>query len=297
MKITVIGEGAWGKALGFVATTAGHDVSFWSRQNKNQNALANADAAILAVPAQAMRDVLSQLKLNVPIISAAKGLEQSTGKSMAEVAKELTPQSDFFALSGPSFAADVVAGLPTAVTLAGNDIAKASHWAKILSLPTFRIYPSDDVMGVEIGGAMKNVLAIACGISDGQNLGESARASLMTRGFAELVRYGKKLGAKPETLMGLSGFGDLQLTCSSQKSRNYAFGRKLGQGQSPSQALASSTGVVEGVATASIAKTMAARHHVEMPIVDAVAAVVEGSSSPENEIKKLLNRPIRTENH
>ena len=297
MKITVIGEGAWGKALGFVAEKAGHEVSFWSRKNQNLHAITNSEAAILAVPAQALREVLSQLKLQVPVISAVKGLEQSTGKMMAEVVAELMPQSEFFALSGPSFAADVVAGLPTAVTLAGNDIVKASHWAKVLSLPTFRIYPSDDVKGVEIGGAMKNVLAIACGISDGQKLGESARASLMTRGFAELVRYGKKLGARPETLMGLSGFGDLQLTCSSQKSRNYAFGLKLGQGQTPREALATSTGVVEGAATASIAKTMAARHQVEMPIVDAVAAVVDGTSRPEDEIKKLLNRPIRTENH
>jgi glycerol-3-phosphate dehydrogenase (NAD(P)+) len=239
---------------------------------------------------------LSQLQIKSPLISAAKGFEQSTGKSMAELVAELAPPSEFFALSGPSFAADVMAGLPTAVTLAAQNITKSTYWAKVLSLPTFRIYPSDDVKGVEIGGAMKNVLAIACGISDGKRLGESARASLMTRGFAELMRYGKKLGAKPETLMGLSGFGDLQLTCSSTKSRNYNYGLKLGQGLSPAEALQTSSGVVEGASTATIASKLAAKHKVEMPIVDAVAAIIDGRSNPSDEIKKLLDRPLRSEN-
>ncbi len=296
MKITIIGQGAWGRALGFVAKTAGHDVEFWSRQNQNQSALSQSDAAILAVPAQAMREVLRQLKLSSPLISAAKGLEQSTGKTMAELAQELMPNSEFYALSGPSFSADVMASLPTAVALAGEDLAKASYWAKALSLPTFRIYPSDDIKGVEIGGAMKNVLAIACGISDGQRLGESARASLVTRGFAELVRYGKRLGAKPETLMGLSGFGDLQLTCSSLKSRNYNFGYNVGKGFSVAEALAASAGVVEGAPTAIIAQKLAKHHNVEMPIVSAVAAIVDGSSNPSDEILKLLSRPVRFEN-
>jgi glycerol-3-phosphate dehydrogenase (NAD(P)+) len=296
MKISVIGEGAWGKALGFVAKQGGHRVEFWSRRNHNPKALSGADVAILAVPAQAMREVLGELKITAPLISAAKGFEQSTGKSMAELVAELSPTSQFFALSGPSFAADVIQGLPTAVALAGQNITESTHWAKVLSLPTFRIYPSDDVKGVEIGGAMKNVLAIACGISDGQRLGESARASLITRGFAELVRYGKKLGAKPETLMGLSGFGDLQLTCSSTKSRNYNFGLKLGKGLSPAEAMQISTGVVEGAATATIASKLAAQNQVEMPIVDAVAAIIDGRSNPSDEIKKLLSRPIRIEN-
>ncbi len=295
MKITIVGQGAWGKALAYVAQQGGHDVAFWSRQNPNPQVLARADAAILAIPAQAMRGVLGTIKTNAPVISAAKGFEQSTGKSMAELAAELAPQSTFFALSGPSFAADVMASLPTAVTLAGVDLSLASHWAKSLSLTTFRIYPSDDVLGVEIGGAMKNVLAIACGISDGQALGESARASLITRGFAELVRFGNKRGAKPETLMGLSGFGDLQLTCSSTKSRNYVFGLNLGKGLSPVEALQRSSGVVEGATTAGIASKLAAHYKVEMPIVDAVAAIVDGRSNPSDEIKKLLNRPIRVE--
>jgi glycerol-3-phosphate dehydrogenase (NAD(P)+) len=294
-NITIIGEGAWGKALGLVAQRAGHHVSFWSRQRALLPR--HSDAFILAVPAQAMRDVLVHLELQGGVlISAAKGLERATGKSMAEVAVELVPQAEFYALSGPSFAADVTAGLPTAVTLAGPDMTRATHWATALSVPAFRIYPSDDVKGVEIGGAMKNVLAIACGISDGQALGESARASLVTRGFAELSRYGRKLGANPETLMGLSGFGDLMLTSASTKSRNYSFGLALGQGLSPAEALLEARGVVEGAYTAGIAAKLAKQHEVEMPIVEAVAAIVDGHSKPDDEIKKLLARPVRPEN-
>ncbi|MBG1232496.1 NAD(P)H-dependent glycerol-3-phosphate dehydrogenase [Aestuariivirga litoralis] len=294
MKITIIGEGAWGKALGMVAQKAGHEVHFWSRQKPVLPK--HSDALILAVPAQVMREVLTQLGLNgVVLISSAKGFERSTGKSMADVVSELVPQAEFYALSGPSFAADVMAGLPTAVTLAGPDLERASHWANELSIPTFRIYPSDDVTGVEIGGAMKNVLAIACGIADGQGLGESARASLVTRGFAELARYARKAGGKPETLMGLSGFGDLQLTCSSAKSRNYSYGLAIGNGATPQSALAASKGVVEGAATAAIAARLARDLDVDMPIVDAVTAVIDGGSKPGDEIKKLLSRPVRPE--
>lgn len=294
MKITIVGEGAWGCALGEVARKAAHDVSFWSR--KAPVLSAQTDAFILAVPAQATREVLGQLKLKGGVvISAAKGFERSTGKTMAEVVAELVPQAEFYALSGPSFAADVVQGLPTAVSLAGPSLDKAMHWANELSIPTFRIYPSDDVKGVEIGGAMKNVLAIACGIGDGQGLGESARASLVTRGFAELARYARKAGAKPETLMGLSGFGDLQLTCSSTKSRNYSYGLAIGKGATPQSAMAASKGVVEGAFTAQIAAKLAHQHDIDMPIVDAVTAIIDGGSKPGDEIKKLLGRPVRPE--
>ncbi len=293
-SITIIGDGAWGKALGLVAQRAGHHVDFWSRRRPIM--AVSPDACILAVPAQAMRDVLGHLKLSGGVlISAAKGIERATGKTMADVVEECVPGAEFYALSGPSFAADVTAGLPTAVTLAGPDLAHASHWAAALSVPAFRIYPSDDVKGVEIGGAMKNVLAIACGISDGQAMGESARASLVTRGFAELMRYGRKLGAKPETLMGLSGFGDLQLTCASTKSRNYSFGLALGRELSPAEALLQARGVVEGAYTAASAAKLARQHGVEMPIVEAVAAIVDGASKPGDEIKKLLARPVRAE--
>ena len=168
-------------------------------------------------------------------------------------------------------------------------------WAEALSTPHFRIYPSDDVKGVEIGGAMKNVLAIACGICEGQGLGESARASLVTRGFAELSRYAKAQGAKSETLMGLSGFGDLMLTCSSAKSRNYSYGLSIGRGMSLAEALSASNGVVEGAYTAGIAAKLAAKCNIEMPIVRAVANIVEGHSGPHEEIIKLLARPLRPE--
>ena len=292
-KIIVLGGGAWGKALAKVASQAGNDVQVWSRANSNISM--NCNAAIVAVPAQAVRAVLSALPKFPVLISAAKGIEGASGLTMAEVAKVICPQSEFFALSGPSFAADVSAGLPTAVTLAGPNIEQAAHWAKILSLPSFRIYASDDVTGVEIGGAMKNVLAIACGISDAHGLGESARASLITRGFAELSRYGAKLGAKPETLMGLSGLGDLLLTCGSTKSRNYSFGLNIGKGLSVYQAIAQSHGVVEGAFTAAIASKLAKQHRVEMPIVDAVAAIIDGRSNPRDEIARLLSRPLGTE--
>lgn len=292
--IVVLGDGAWGRALALVAEQAGNQVAIWSRTFPTIPQ--GLDAAILAVPAQAVRSVvMSTNHLPRVFISAAKGIERETGLTMAEVIDSLNLNVEFYALSGPSFAADVSAGLPTAVTLAGPSITQAARWAKVLSLPHFRIYASDDVMGVEIGGAMKNVLAIACGISDAQGLGESARASLITRGFAELSRYGAKLGAKPETLMGLSGLGDLLLTCGSTKSRNYSFGLNIGKGLSAAQANEQSRGVVEGAYTASIASKLALKHNVEMPIVDAVAAIIDGRSNPRDEIARLLSRPVGAE--
>ena len=295
MRITIVGAGAWGKALGFVAGKSGHEVSFWSRQNAVFPAA--TDAFVLAVPAQHLREVLTHIPSGAaPLISAAKGIERTSGKLMAEVVAEIHPRAEHYALSGPSFAADVVVGLPTAVALAGPTLQKAMVWAEALSTPHFRIYPSDDVKGVEIGGAMKNVLAIACGICEGQGLGESARASLVTRGFAELSRYARSQGAKSETLMGLSGFGDLMLTCSSTKSRNYSYGLAIGRGLSLVEALAASSGVVEGAYTAGIAAKLALQSKVEMPIISAVASIVEGRSGPREEIIKLLSRPLRAEN-
>ena len=291
MKIAVMGDGAWGKALAFVATKAGHDVSMWSRRNPSH---LQADASIIAVPAQAVRNVIPHVKSSV-IISAAKGIERETGWTMAEVVKHLAPSAEFYALSGPSFSADVLAGLPTAVTLAGPNLVDATKWAAAFTLPSFRIYASDDVTGVEIGGALKNVLAIACGIIDGCGLGESARASLITRGFAELTRYGRKLGAKPETLMGLSGLGDLLLTSSSAKSRNHSFGLAIGRGATAADAMKQSSGVVEGAYTAAIAAKLAKQHGVDMPIINAVHAIIDGGSNPTEEISKLLARPVSVE--
>ncbi len=292
MKITVMGQGAWGQALAVVARKAGHDIALWSRKSTQMQ---KCDAVIIAVPAQALRHVLGAV--NAPIIiSAAKGIERDTGLTMAEVVYAALPAHEFYALSGPSFAADVLAGLPTAITMAGRDLDTTAKLAAALSLPTFRIYASDDVIGVELGGALKNVLAIACGVADGRGLGQSARASLITRGFAELSRFAQLRGAKPETLMGLSGLGDLLLTCSSTKSRNYSFGLALGKGQSAETALAHSAGVVEGAATARIAASLAEKHHVDMPIINAVNAIIDGTLKPDDVIAKLLARPVGIEN-
>lgn len=301
MKLGVLGAGAWGAALAHVARTAGHEVHVWSRGGALQP-LQEAQGLILAVPAQGVREVLSGLKSIVtnsgnrlPLIISAKGIEQGTGLFMNEVVAEVLPQAEPMVLSGPSFAADVMKGLPTAVVMAADSIADARTWAEMLSLPQFRIYASDDVKGVEIGGALKNVLAIACGISDGRGLGDSARAALTTRGFAELTRFAAKMGANPDTLMGLSGLGDLLLTCSSRQSRNYSFGHALGEGKSVAAALAQSRGVVEGAATVKIAQALARQHGVDMPIVDAVHAIVDEGVAPDQEIARLLSRPLGPE--
>lgn len=298
MKIGVLGAGAWGGALAHVARSTGHEVHVWSRGGALEPLL-GSQAVILAVPAQGVRGVLSGLKSIVtkrmPLIISAKGIEQQTGLFMNEVVADVLPDADPLVLSGPSFAADVMKGLPTAVVMAASRLEEARRWAEALSLAHFRIYASDDVKGVEIGGALKNVLAIACGISDGRGLGDSARAALTTRGFAELSRFAARLGAKPETLMGLSGLGDLLLTCSSRQSRNYSFGFAIGQGATVAQALEASRGVVEGAFTVKIAQTLSRKHGVEMPIVDAVHAIVDERASPEEEIARLLSRPLGPE--
>ncbi len=295
----MLGAGAWGAALAHVARGAGHAVHLWSRGSQATEHLALADAVIVAVPAQAARDVLLHvqpfLPASCPLVIGAKGIEQGTGLFMNEVAADVLPGAVALVLSGPSFAADVVKGLPTAVVMAATRLEEARRWAEALSLPQFRIYASDDVKGVEIGGALKNVLAIACGISDGRGLGDSARAALTTRGFAELTRFAATLGAKPETLVGLSGLGDLLLTCSSRQSRNYSFGFALGEGKTVAQALAASRGVVEGASTVKIARALALRHGVDMPIVDAVHAIVDEGRAPEQEIARLLSRPLGPE--
>ena len=301
MKLGVLGAGAWGSALAHVARTAGHEVHVWSRGGALEP-LREAQGLILAVPAQGVREVLSGLKSIVtnsgnrlPLIISAKGIEQGTGLFMNEVVAQVLPQAKPMVLSGPSFAADVMKGLPTAVVMAAREITQAHQWAEALSLPQFRIYASDDVKGVEIGGALKNVLAIACGIYDVRGLGDSARAALTTRGFAELTRFAAKMGANPDTLMGLSGLGDLLLTCSSRQSRNYSFGHALGEGKSVAAALAQSRGVVEGAATVKIAQALARQHGVDMPIVDAVHAIVDEGVAPDQEIARLLSRPLGPE--
>ena len=251
-----------------------------------------------SAPAQAIRSVVKTLAESIapgtPIIACAKGIEQGTHKFMTEVIAECAPNATPAILSGPSFAADVARGLPTAVTLAAYDEALAGDLAKALASRTFRPYQSSDVRGVEIGGAAKNVLAIASGIVTGRGLGASASAALTTRGFAELVRFGRALGARTETMMGLSGLGDLILTCSSPQSRNFTFGINLGKGDSAKD-IHGKTGLAEGAFTAPVLLEMARMCNVDMPISSAVAAVLAGQMSVDQAIDSLLARPLRSE--
>ncbi len=296
-NICVLGDGAWGRALAELARDCGHDVSIWSRKKPDTTQLKKADAIIVALPAQAIGAVLPTLGIapKQALVITAKGIDRASNRFMYEMARGISDKHHCLILSGPSFAEDVSSQLPTAVTLASSNLAIAREWAKALSRSTFRIYASDDPLGVCIGGSLKNILAIACGISDGKQLGASARAALITRGFSELMRLGKALGAKPDTLMGLSGLGDLLLTCSSPQSRNYAFGKKLGEGVSVEQALAASNGVVEGVYSASAALQLAIQHTITMPITQAVNAIIENGASPDDMIKSLLARPAGAE--
>lgn len=321
--VGIIGAGSWGTALAAVAARAGHQVMLWARSPQVAEAvnesgvneaylagtklptgitatakpegLSSAGLLLVAVPAQAVREILQRfagcLGERVAIVVCAKGIERGTNRFMTEVAAEVLPESQAFVCSGPSFARDVARGLPTAVTLAGPSLAAAGELAKRLSLPFFRIYASDDVTGVEIGGSVKNVLAIACGICEGKGLGDSARAALTTRAFAELGRFGRALGARPETLTGLSGLGDLILTCSSRQSRNFSFGIALGKGETAEAV----RGVIEGVHTAAVVCELAAKRNVEMPICSAVARIVDGRSNIDTELAGLLARPLRPE--
>jgi glycerol-3-phosphate dehydrogenase (NAD(P)+) len=319
-RIAVIGAGAWGTALAGSAARAGRDVTLWARNPAIVAAIAekradpslprpslddrvvvtsaiaevaHADAVMLVVPAQAARIAATGLaphvRAGVPAIACAKGIERGTHKFMTEVIAESLPGAAPAILSGPSFANDVARGLPTAVTLACADEATAAALARALGSPTFRPYHTTDVRGVEIGGAAKNVLAIAAGIVAGRRLGASATAALVTRGFAELARFGRALGARPETLTGLSGLGDLILTCSSTQSRNFSYGIALGEGRVREGAL------VEGAFTARALVELASERQVEMPIATAVAAVIDGALSVDAAIESLLTRPFKAE--
>ena len=260
--------------------------------------LAGARASLLVVPAQTLRGVLGSLSGILasagPAILCAKGIERGSDSFLSAVAEAvLPPGSPVAVLSGPSFAADVARGLPTAVTLAARDAAVAAALCALLSGPGLRLYHTDDVRGVEIGGAGKNVLAIACGIVAGRGLGESARAALIARAFAELMRFARAFGGRPETLMGLSGLGDLVLTASSPQSRNFAFGQRLGAGATPGEAAGGT--LAEGAFTAAALAGLAATGGIEMPVAQAVAAIVSGRAGVEDVIAGLLARPLRGE--
>jgi glycerol-3-phosphate dehydrogenase (NAD(P)+) len=323
-KISVLGGGAWGTALALTCARAGRDVTLWEHDAENAENLASkreskflpgmkldpsikltrdladaarADAILVVVPAQAVRSVVTALAPSLgpgtPLIACAKGIEHGTRKFMSEIIAECAPTAMPAILSGPSFASDVARGLPTAVTIAAPDEAVARSLAHALNSGTFRPYHSTDVRGVELGGAAKNVLAIAAGIVTGRGLGASASAALITRGFAELTRFGKAFGARTETMMGLSGLGDLILTCSTPQSRNFSFGVALGTGEKPGAAARGK--LAEGAFTAPVLLEMAREKNVDMPICAAIAALLAEQTSVDEAIESLLARPLKSE--
>lgn len=261
--------------------------------------LADCDAILAAAPAQHLRSSLRTLRplLNpeTPVVLCAKGIEQNSLALMSEVLAEEAPRKAVAVLSGPGFAGDVARGKPTATTIACADAALGQRLVHTLGFASFRPYLSDDLVGAQIGGAVKNVIAVACGVAEGRELGEGARAALITRGFAEMTRLGLAMGAKAETLNGLCGLGDLVLTCVSRTSRNFSFGAELGAGKKTAEILASRRSVAEGVATAPALSALAARHGVEMPICDAVLAILTERLSVDDAILSLLSRPFRAE--
>jgi glycerol-3-phosphate dehydrogenase (NAD(P)+) len=323
----VIGAGAWGTALAQTLAIAGRDVTIWSfeqdcadainshhvntfyldgvnlspkiKATSNPADLADCDAFLSVAPAQHTRATLAQftpyIRESAPIALCSKGIEIASGSFMSDVLSDVVPQSVPAVLAGPSFAADVARGLPTAVTLACADQAVGAALVKDITAPAFRLYYSPDVLGAEIGGAVKNVLAIVCGIVLGKNLGRSAHAAIIARGFAEMRRLGKKLGADPQTLTGLSGLGDLVLTCSSEMSRNMSCGLALGRGETLQSILGARSAVTEGVATAPALEILAKEHGVDMPICFALADILAERRSVDEAITDLMSRPTRPE--
>ncbi len=322
-RIAVIGGGAWGTALAQVAAKAGREVILWAMESEVVDAInatqenpvflpgialdptiratgdldtiGECDACLVVTPAQHMRSVLERAPhCDVPRVLCSKGIEEHSGELLHRVAGEACPGAPVTVLSGPTFAHEVARGLPTAVTLAAEDRAIGRQIRDALAQPAFRIYLSDDVAGAEIGGAVKNVLAIACGVVEGRGLGQNARAALIARGFAEMTRFGVAMGARPETLAGLSGLGDLVLTCSSTSSRNYSLGKGIGEGRSAIELMADRRTVAEGAFTAPVLARIAGRHGIDMPIVDAVDRLLKGAAIDEV-VEALLARPPRSE--
>jgi glycerol-3-phosphate dehydrogenase (NAD(P)+) len=325
-NIGVIGAGAWGTALALVAAEAGRGVTLWARETQVLDSIratgknapflpdvplppsiavtgdlakaAAADALLLVVPAQHLRATLTNLEPHlrerVPLMLCAKGIERGTGKLLTEVLSECAPQAEPAILSGPSFARDVARHMPTAITIAARmDVAKRLQAS--LGHGTFRPYASDDLVGVALGGAAKNVYAIACGIVDGLGLGESARAALLARSFAELCRLGEALGARAETLMGLSGLGDLVLTATSPTSRNFSFGLALGKGRPRTELFAANQPLAEGVDTAPALVARARKHNVELPIAEVMSEILDGRLALHDAIPRLMSRPLKAE--
>jgi glycerol-3-phosphate dehydrogenase (NAD(P)+) len=323
MKAGVIGAGAWGTALAQLLASDGQDVALWALEpdvvdainagHENPLYLANiplspsiratgamADLAacemlLVVSPAQHLRRVVAQAPAGVPLVLCSKGIEAGTSLLMSEVAQQAQPGSPIAVLSGPTFAHEVARGLPTAITLACEDRALGQRLAARIARASFRPYLSDDVIGAEIGGAVKNVLAIACGVAEGAGLGLNARAALISRGFAEMTRFGLARGARAETLGGLSGLGDLVLTCSSTNSRNFSLGKGLGEGASAADFLSNRRTVAEGAHTAPVLRDAARAAGVEMPVVEAVCALLTDAAPLADVIDALLARPLRPE--
>lgn len=322
--IGIIGAGAWGTALASVMAQNHDSVLLWALEPEVVDAvnsgrgnplylpnldlpahiratddifeMAGCSALLLVTPAQHLRSTLQSLpQTDAPLLLCAKGIEAGTQLLVSEIVAELRPSNPLAVLSGPTFAHEVAAGKPTAITLACENEALGKVLVRLVATPAFRPYWSDDVVGAEIGGAVKNVLAIGCGVVDGAGLGLNARAALIARGFAEMQRYGLARGAKAETLAGLSGLGDLVLTCSSENSRNFSLGRGLGQGKSATELMADRRTVAEGAFTAPVLLQSAISLGVEMPIVAAVCALLDGSASVEQVVETLLSRPLKAE--
>jgi glycerol-3-phosphate dehydrogenase (NAD(P)+) len=307
-RIGIAGAGAWGMALAHAAKRAGSEPVIWSRRGASAGdfpvsgdaeVLRDTDMLLLTVSAQEIASVAERLEPVIapalPLIVCAKGIARAEYRLLDDVLEEVLPGRPVAILSGPSFADEVVKGLPTAVTIAAKDAALAERIAAAMGSASFRPYVSTDPVGVQLGGAIKNVIAIACGIVAGRKLGENARAALMTRGLAETARLGRAMGANPETFAGLAGLGDLSLTATSTSSRNFRLGLALGQGATVAEAAAHITGVVEGVATAQAVVALAKQHKVEMPISAAVAAIVEHGADIGQTMTGLLARPFKTE--
>lgn len=325
--VAVIGAGAWGTAIAQVLAAAGRDVALWARRADVVDAimraaentpclpgvrlapslrastdlaatLAGRHAAVLAVPTQFCAEVAARMRdagFAGDTILAAKGFERATGRLPTEAVAVALPRAPLAVLSGPGFARDLAAGLPTAIVLAAPEMERARRLAAAMATPRLRVYASDDPVGVQVGGALKNVVAIACGIVMGRGLGESARAALLTRGLAEMARLGEALGGRRETLMGLSGLGDLALTCSSAQSRNFALGLELGRGATLAALLRDRRSVVEGVATAAAVAALARARAIPMPIAEAVDAILHRGAAIDDTIAALMARPLREE--
>jgi glycerol-3-phosphate dehydrogenase (NAD(P)+) len=324
MRLGIIGGGAWGTALAQVAAAGGEEVMLWAREPEvveainasHENSLFlkgvrlheavrataalsdldGCEALLIVSPAQHLRNILQGLAPHgVPLVLCAKGIEDGSGLLMHEVAHQVHPASPVAVLSGPTFAHEVAGGLPTAVTLAVENKALGERLVARIARPAFRVYLSDDVAGAEVGGAVKNVLAIACGVVEGRGLGLNARAALISRGFAEMTRFGLAKGARAETLAGLAGLGDLVLTCSSTSSRNFSLGKGIGEGARPADLLADRRTVAEGAFTAPVLKRAAEALGVDMPIVAAVCALLDEQVSVDDVVGRLLARPLRAE--